>query len=99
MATKTWKLGEVCRGGVITVETKKNEVTVIAKEWDFSQGSRKGSNQSNAKEWNRLEVDVEQTNADRKLSFFLGDLTTSYHADNIMKWIESKVKLNKQMFW
>jgi len=32
MAKKTWKLGEVCKGGIITVEIKNNIVNVIAKE-------------------------------------------------------------------
>ena len=99
MAKKTWKLGEVCRGGIITVETKNNLIKVIGKEWDYSQGTSKGSNQSNAKEWTRLEVDAEVSDADKQLSMFIGDLTTSYHTDNIMKWIESKTKLNKRMFW
>jgi len=99
MAKKTWKLGEVCRGGVITVETKNNLIKVIGKDWDYSQGTKKGSNQSNAKEWTRLEVDAEVSDADRQLSMFINDLTTSYHTDNIMKWIESKTKLNKRMFW
>lgn len=99
MAKKTWKLGEVCRGGVITVETKNNLIKVIGKEWDYSQGTNKASNQSNAKEWTRLEVDAEISDADRQLSMFINDLTTSYHTDNIMKWIESKTKLNKRMFW
>jgi hypothetical protein len=99
MAKKTWKLGEVCRGGIITVETKNNLIKVIGKEWDYSQGTNKGSNQSNAKEWTRLEVDAEVSDADRQLSMFINDLTTSYHTDNIMKWIESKTKLNKRMFW
>jgi hypothetical protein len=99
MAKKTWKLGEVCRGGIITVETKNNLIKVIGKEWDYSQGTKKGSNQSNAKEWTRLEIDAEVSDADRQLSMFINDLTTSYHTDNIMKWIESKTKLNKRMFW
>ena len=50
MAKKTFKLGEVCKGGVITVEIKGQIITVIGKDWDFSQGSKKGSNQSNAKD-------------------------------------------------
>jgi len=99
MAKKTWKLGEVCRGGIITVETKNNIIKVIGKEWDYSQGTNKGSNQSNAKEWTRLEVNAEVSDADRQLSMFIFDLTTSYYTDEIMKWIESKTKLNKRMFW
>ena len=96
MASKTWKLGEVCKGGVITVTVSKNTVLIQAKEWDFSQGSNKGSNQSNAKEWNRLEVSTNSSDAENKLDWFLFDLTTSYHADNIMEWIRSKTKFTSE---
>jgi len=99
MATKTFKIGEYCRGGIITVETKGNKVTVIGKDWDHSQGTRRSSNQKNAKEWTRLEVDSEDSNAFRELSNFLLDLTTSYYTDEVMKFIESKVKLSSQGFW
>ena len=99
MATKTWKIGEYCQGGIITVETKGNVVTIIGKEWDFSKGSNKGSDQSKAKEFCRLEVDTEIGDADRRISEYLNDLSTSYWTDVIMKWIESKVDLNKRLFW
>ena len=95
MASKTWKLGEVCKGGVITVEATAKQVTVIAKEWDFSQGSSKGSNQSKAKEWNRLEVSTSDSNAESKLDWFLFDLTTSYHAGKIMDWIKTKTSFTR----
>ena len=39
MSTKTWKLGENSKGGVITVTTTKKSVLIQAKEWDYSQGS------------------------------------------------------------
>ena len=91
MATRTFKLGEVCKGGVITVITKGNDVTVIGKDWDLSQGSRKSSNQTNAKEFTRIEVKNLDSNSTRELSNFLYDLTTSYHTDQIIKFIESKV--------
>lgn len=99
MATKTWKLGEVCRGGVITIETTKTQVKVIAKEWDTSKGFNKGSDQSQAKEWNRLEVNIAEKDSRSKIDWFLSDLTTSYWADEILKWIETKVDLQKSMFW
>jgi len=97
--TKTWKIGEYAKGGVITVEVQGKVITVIGKDWDMSQGTRKGSNQSNAKEFTRIEVNVEQRDADRQLSMFLNDLTTSYYTDKLMKWIESKSELDKRMFW
>ena len=99
MAKKTWKLGEVCRGGIITVETKKNKVAIIGKDWDFSQGSNRGSNQSGAKEWTRLEVDADDSNSTREMSYFLNDLTTSYYTDKIMEWIESKIEVNRGLHW
>jgi hypothetical protein len=99
MATKTFKIGEYCRGGIITVETKGNKVSIIGKDWDFSQGSKRGSNQKNAKEWTRLEVNAEERDADRQMSRFLLDLTSSYYTDQVMVWIESKVVLNNRLFW
>lgn len=99
MATKTWKIGEYCQGGIITVETKGNKVAIIGKEWDYSKGTMRGSDQSGAKEFCRLEDDAEVSGADRRMVEFLEDLTTSYHAGQIMDWIVTKVKVNKQMFW
>ena len=99
MATKTWKLGEVCKGGVITTSTKKNKVTIIGKEWDYNQGSRKSSNQSNAKEFTRTEIDFDNDSSTREANDFLHDLTTSYHVDQIMKWIESKIDVKRGMHW
>lgn len=99
MATKTFKIGEYCKGGIITIETKGNNISVIGKDWDFSKGTKKGSDQSGAKEWTRLEVNAEHTNAIRELNNFLNDLTTSYYTDEVMKFIESKVKLSTLGFW
>ena len=98
MATKTWKIGESCRGGIITVETTKTKVTVIAKQWDFSKGSSKSSNQSQAKEWNRLEVGTNELYVVRKLDNYLFDLTTGYYADQVLCWIKGKVKLGSEVY-
>ena len=99
-ATKTWKLGEVCQGGVITVEIKGKVIFVIGKEWDTSQGFSKKSNQSNAKEFARASGLATEPNIRMKLDNFLCDLSTSYHAGQIIEWIESKVDLKQgQNFW
>ena len=50
MATKTFKIGEYAKNGVITAITTKNKVTIISKLWDVSAGTNKNSDQSNAKE-------------------------------------------------
>jgi len=94
-ATKTWKIGEYCKGGIITVEIRGKVVHIIGKEWDYSAGDRKSSNQSNAKEWTRLTLGLYSTylsaDAYDKCSDFLNDLTTSYYADEIIKWIKANL--------
>jgi hypothetical protein len=99
MATKTFKLGEVCKGGVITAETTITTVTIVAKEWDSSQGNRITSSQANAKEFNRLTVKISDENAYRKLHEFVNDLTTSFFTDQILDWCLEKSKLKKEKFW
>lgn len=94
MHTKTFKIGEYAKGGVITVEIVGKVVSVVGKEWDFSTGSRRSSNQSNAKEFTRGTVLTTDREAYRKLYDFLSDLTTHYYTEEILKWIQSKVKLN-----
>ena len=96
MASKTFKIGEYCKGGVITVEATAKKVTIIAKEWDTTQGFSKGSNQSKAKEWNRLEVSTSSSDAESKLSWFLFDLTTSYYTDQILEWVRTKTKFTSE---
>ena len=91
MATKTFKIGEYCKGGIITVITKGYDVTIIGKDWDFSQGTKKSSNQKNAKEFTRFELSADDSRFSWGASQFLHNLTTSYYTDQVMKWIESKV--------
>ena len=92
MATKTWKIGEYCKGGIITVEITGKLIAVIGKEWDYSKGSSRGSNQSGAKEWARGTTLANDSNAERHIDNFLNDLTTSYYSDQVMQWIKTKVK-------
>ena len=96
--TKTWKLGEVCQGGVITVEIKGNEIAIIGKEWDMSAGSSKGSNQSNAKEFVRKTVKATDATGYYEMKEFLEELSTYYWSEEIMKWIESQIVLNKSIW-
>lgn len=95
MAQKTFKIGEYCKGGIIQAIVKGDKVTVIGKDWDFSAGSNKGSDQSNAKEFTRKEVNVQNSTAKRDLEMFLIDLTTSYYTDTVIEWIESKVEFKQ----
>ena len=97
---KTWKIGEYAKGGVISVEIEStfrygNVITIIGKEWDTSQGYKKNSNQSNAKEFIRTTINSSyDSDAQSKMFFFLTDLTTAYYADNVIQWIKSKIQIN-----
>jgi len=98
-ATKTWKIGEYCKGGIITAEINGKIITLIGKEWDYSKGSTRGSDQSKAKEFIRGTITSEESNAERKIMDFLGDLTTHYYSSEVMKWIESKVSFKSKFDW
>lgn len=98
-STKTWKIGEYARGGVITVEITGKIIVVIGKDWDTSKGYSKGSDQSKAKEFTRGTIEATDRNCYNKLFMFLTDLTTSYYADKIIEWIKSKVKLGSEFDW
>lgn len=96
---KTWKLGEVAKGGMITVEIQGKVITIIGKDWDTSAGWTKKSNQSNAKEFTRGTVLSTDSSAERKMMDFLEDLTTHYYASTVVDWIKSKVVLKSEFDW
>lgn len=96
MKTKTFKIGESARGGIITVEIKGKVISVIGKEWDYSKGSRRSSDQSNAKEFTRGTVLSTDRQVERKLSDFLCDLTTYYYSEIIIDWIKSKIEFKPE---
>ena len=98
MAKKTFKIGESCMGGIISVETKGSTVTLIGREWDYSKGPTKGTSQANAKEFCRISVDL-NTGDESDLTNFLHDLTTSYYVDMVMKWVNNEVVIRRNSFW
>jgi len=97
MKTKTFKIGEYAKGGIITVEIQGDQVTVIGKDWDVSTGTRRSSNQSNAKEFTRATFTRPARpfwgdGYQKRIIEKLNDLTTSYYADEVYNWIESQFK-------
>ena len=91
--TKTFKIGETCAGGVITVEITGKVINVIQKEWDTSAGYTKKSSQKNAEELSRATGLSTDNDIERKLSDYIYVIANSYWADTIIKWVKSKVKL------
>lgn len=76
MKTKTFKIGEYCKGGVITARVKGNLVTFT------------GADQSKA-------IDATEGNAYSKAEDFLCDLTSYYYSEQVIKWVETIVRLNR----
>lgn len=98
--THTFKIGEYCKGGVITVEIGKDTASIIAKDWDTSTGYNKGSNQSNAKEFDRETIYLDgSVEAHQNASMFLNELTTHYYAEQVMDWMVANSTFKKHMFW
>lgn len=91
MATKTFKIGEYAKGGIITAVVKGSKVTIIGKDWDYAKGSNRGSDQSGAKEWTRFEIEALEYDAYRKVYAFLVDLTTHYYSEKVIEWVEGKL--------
>lgn len=98
-STHTWKLGEVCTGGIITVNIEDSKVRLILKEWDYSTGSRRSSDQSKAEVLEHVTYNAEDHNAYREMIEQLGMWTTSYHAEKVMEWVMTKVNIRKSLFW
>lgn len=93
MATKTWKIGEYCVGGIITAVTSGTNVTVIAKEWPYHEGSRRSEiSASKCKEFGRIQGDYRNDPTRWKIREFLNGLTTIYYMDMVMEWIENKIE-------
>ena len=97
--TKTFKIGECCKGGVITVEITGKIIVIIGKDWDTSAGFSKNSDQSKAKEFTRGSVVATEQNAHMKIMNFLEDLTTHYYASQVMDWIKTKVEIKPHSFF
>jgi hypothetical protein len=99
MKTKTWKIGEYAVGGVITVQITYDTIIVINKEWDYSAGSNRGSNQSKAKELTRKMVLIDEPGAYMDIDKFLNNITTYYYAEKILDWITENSRLTPNMYW
>ena len=80
-ATKTFKIGEYAMGGIIQVKVTGKIIQVFVKEWNTNETLRTGT------------TSTEDEGVERKLSDFLNDVTTSYYADKVMKWIKEKTGL------
>ena len=82
MSTKSFKIGECAVGGIIKVTITGKVIQIDALDYFTKEKVCGGKTLSN------------EADSFWKIKNYLNDLTTSYHADNILKYIESKVTLN-----
>ena len=84
-AKKTFKIGEYCKGGIISVEIQGKIITVIGKEMS-------------GKEFTRGTAESDDPGVRRKLFMFISDLTSAYYTDKVIDWIATKVEIPKGFY-
>jgi hypothetical protein len=82
MARKQFKIGEYAIGGIISVDITGKVIQVKALDY-FTKKVVSSGTELSTDEGSR-----------RKLDEYLNDLTSYYHAEKILEWIESKITLN-----
>lgn len=87
MATKTFNIGEYAIGGRIRVTIQGEVIKIEALDWDTRKVVDSGTTMAGLH------------NTSYQLVNYLYHLTSSYHAENIIEWIGSKVDLNASKVW
>ncbi len=83
-ATKTFKIGEYAVGGIIKVKINGKVIQIEALDWFTKEILQTGSTM------------ITEKDARRKIDMFLNELTSFFHAGEIMKWIESKIEFKNE---
>jgi hypothetical protein len=83
--TKTFKIGEYAQGGIIKVIITGKIIQIKVIDMFDNEELKTGTTSS------------DDDNFERKLHDFLCDVTTSYYAGQIMKWIGEK--MNIKFMW
>jgi hypothetical protein len=81
---KRFKIGEYAIGGIIQVDIHGKIILISALDWFTKEIVTSGSHLTNI------------INSRFAIHDFLNELTSSYYADKILTWIESKVKLGNE---
>ena len=86
MKIKTWKIGECCRGGIITVKVDSKTVSIYGKDWPV--GASKRTCARNAHIFIERHFNFSVPGWESEADYFLDWLTSYYYADTIMEWIK-----------
>lgn len=87
MATKKFKIGEYAIGGIIQVDIEGGNLHIKALDYNTQKEVIGGTFMAN------------ENDARWKILNYLNELTSSYYADKVMEWVESKVDLHKGSGW
>lgn len=85
MASKTFKIGEYAKGGIINVQITGKVIQINVIDMFTKNSISTGT------------ASTDDRDVERKLDNFLIDITTSYYTGKIMEWIKSKTNL--KMMW
>jgi hypothetical protein len=87
MATKTFKIGEYAKGGIIKVSTKDNKIDIVV--IDMFDKTELYSHKETINGYDFINCnDIE-----RRIFRFLHEITISYYAAKIMNWLKDKTGL------
>jgi hypothetical protein len=84
--TKTFNIGEYAIGGRIKLTITSSVIRIQALDWN----SKKVVMES--------DFNADQQGCDTQINNYLHELTSSYWADQVMQWIESKIELKKYLW-
>jgi hypothetical protein len=87
MASKTFKIGEYAVGGIIRVNTNGETVEIRAMDWNTNDILSK------------YEINLKREGARQDIVNVLEELTTHYYADNIIKWLQTRINLKPGGFF
>ena len=93
MATKTFKIGEYAKGGIIKVSTTKDKIIISVIDMFGDEGEI--AKQTSI--YNEHDVSIHCYTLERRVSDFLGEITTCYYREKVMKWIKEKTGV--KFFW
>lgn len=85
--TKTFNIGEYAIGGRIKLTITSSVIRIQALDWN----SKKVVMES--------EFNADQSGCDTEIDNYLHELTSSYWADQVMQWINTKIELKKKYLW
>jgi hypothetical protein len=77
---KTFRIGEYCKGGILTVEITGKLIVIKALDWNSKKQISVGT------------MTADERQAQWKIDNYLNDLTSSYYASKVMDWIKTKVQ-------